>query len=75
MAVQDVVWTNDELLEQNRHRLIKQLRGKLNTFQARYEIASDQVETAIAKGLLKETAEVCEWVIALHTLRILEREG
>ncbi len=75
MAVQDVVWTNSELLEQNRRRLIKELRAKLSGFQARYEVAFDQVETEIAKGRLKETAEVCEWVIALHALRALEREG
>ncbi len=46
----------------------------MNLFESRYEIPSDRVEEALAKGSLRETAEVCEWIMAIHLLRDLERE-
>ncbi|MPZ13336.1 MAG: hypothetical protein GEU73_02735 [Chloroflexi bacterium] len=74
MTVQDSVWTNRELLEQNRQRLMRELRETLRTYEARYELPSSAVQNALADGSLRDTAEVCEWVIALHTLQAIERE-
>ena len=75
MAVKDIAWTNRELLLQNRERMTKELHAKVRGFEARYEMSSVQMEAALVRGDVRETAEICEWVIALHTLRALEAES
>jgi hypothetical protein len=74
MTVQDVTGDSKLLLDQNRQRLLKELRASLHTYEARYELASDQLEGELAAGRIRETAEICDWVIALHSYRLLERE-
>ena len=63
-----------ELLEQNRQRLLRELRSKARQYEARHELRSTELEAALASGRLHDTAEVCDWVIAVHTIRALERE-
>lgn len=75
MALQHVPWTNHELLELNRKRLLKELGRKLSAYEARYELESSRVEQELVSGRLRETAEICDWVLALHTLQALDREG
>ena len=50
------------------------LRARTNAFETRYEFSSAEVESAVDQGLIRETAEVAEWIIAVRTLRRLERE-
>jgi hypothetical protein len=74
MTVQDVTGDSKLPLDQNRQRLLKEVRVSLSTYEARYELASDQLEGELAAGRIRETAEICDWVIALHSYRLLERE-
>lgn len=74
MAVEHVAWPNAALLEQNRHRLMGELRAQMKRFEARYELPSSRLEDELKAGRLRETAEVCEWVMALHAYRALEHE-
>lgn len=74
MAVQRLTWSNAVLLQQNSDRLLRELRDTMRRFEARYEIASSRVEDEVAAGRLRETAEICEWLIALRTHRLLQDE-
>lgn len=74
MTVQHLTWSSAQLLQQNRDRLLRELRGKMKRYEARYEIASSRVEDEVASGRLRETAEVCDWLIALRTYRLLQDE-
>ena len=74
MTIGETTWTSGELLERNRDRLIKELRRKVHSYEAQYETSSGQVEAQLANGQLRDTAEICDWVIAFHTLSALEDE-
>ena len=74
-VIQSVEWTNEQLLAQNRSRLMRETQVKLRGYEARYELSSSRVEEELAAGRLRETAEICDWVIALHTYQALEHEG
>jgi len=71
MAVQPIVWDALALLEQNRQRLMKELQTALHAYEARYELPSDRLEDELAAGRIRETAEVCEWLIDWHTYQAL----
>lgn len=73
--MRQLIWDNAELLEQNRQRLLKELRALMWGYEARYELGSDWVEAELAAGRLRETAEVCDWVISLHAYRTLLEEA
>jgi hypothetical protein len=75
MAVQHVEWDNRVLLDQNRTRLLRSLRRKLRGYEARFELSSDRLDQELAAGRLRETAEICDWVIAFHTYRALKHGG
>ncbi len=53
-----------EQLAANRERLIVESRARLNVFENRYELRSADVHAAIDMGVIRETAEVAEWLIA-----------
>jgi predicted transcriptional regulator len=74
MAVQSVGWDADTLLEQNRQRLLKELRAVLHAYEARYELPSDRLEAELAAGRIRETEEVCDWLISWHTYQALLRD-
>ncbi len=71
MTVQPLDWNSVDLLEQNRQRLLRELNQKLRQYEARYELSSNRVEAALASGQLRDTAEVCDWVVALRTIQAL----
>lgn len=56
-----------------RARLESDLRDRLVAFENRYEIASADVEEAVNRGLVRETAEVAEWIVLRRALVRLER--
>jgi hypothetical protein len=74
MAVGHVTWDNALLLQQNTDRLLRDLHKKMRRYEARYEIASSRLESEMAAGRLRETAEICDWLIALRTYRLLQDE-
>lgn len=74
MAVERLTWSNAQLLQQNLDRLLRELRDKMRRYEARYELPSSRVEDEVASGRLRETAEVCDWLILLRTYRLLEDE-
>lgn len=75
MPIEHVDWETDALLEQNRTRLLKELRRKIQDYEARFELPSDRLRSELAAGHLRETAEICDWVIAVETYRALEDGG
>ncbi len=74
MTVEHLTWSNTQLLRQNTDRLLRELRNKLALFEARYELPSSRVEEELAAGRLRETTEICDWLIALRTYRLLQDE-
>ena len=74
MAVERLTWSNALLLQQNTDRLLRELRDKLGRYEARYEMASSRVEEELTAGRLRETTEICDWLMAFRTHRLLEDE-
>ena len=72
MAVARVDWDSPSLLAQNRQRLLKSTRRKLREYETRFELSSDRVVAEVTAGHLRETAEICDWIIAYRTLQSLE---
>lgn len=54
---------------------IERLRRYMGRMEFRYELKSENLEKAVDDGIIRETAEVGRWLIALHTLRMLECRG
>lgn len=71
MAVERPSWSNAVLLRQNTDRLLRELRDKLGRYEARYEMASGRVEGELTAGRLRETTEICDWLMAFRTYRML----
>ena len=66
MAVHQSTWPSAEELEANRPRLLEELRRELNQYETRYELRSERVEEELKAGRLRETSEICDWVITYH---------
>ena len=49
--------------------LAARLQDEIRQYEARYELRSVDLETALKRGDIRETAEVAQWVIAYRTLR------
>ena len=56
-----------EQLAANREEMIVKLRARLNVFENRYELRSAGLRAALDKGVIRETAEVAEWLIVWGT--------
>ena len=74
MAIGHLSWDNRQVLEQNRLRLLKECHARMRGFESRYELRSDQVEAELEAGRLRETHEICEWLMDIHTVRRLTRD-
>ena len=68
MAVQNVTWDSETLLEQNRQRLMKELLASLREYESRYELGSERLDDELAAGRIRD------WVIAFHSYQALVRE-
>lgn len=55
-------------MSKNRQEIVDRIAG----YEQKYGMRSDQVHAAIDRGQLKETQEVCSWLIAYDSL---ERSG
>ena len=61
-------------LRVNRETLTRRLATEIQQYESRYELRSADLEAAVERGELRETAEVATWVIAYRTLRALTDE-
>ena len=66
-----------EQLAANREALIVKLRARLNVLENRYEMPSSRVHAAIDEGVIRETAEVAEWLIVwgIYSALLDERQA
>jgi hypothetical protein len=60
--------------ETSLHRLIEDLERRVLEFEVRYEMATAGVPNAIRIGVMRETAEIAEWLMAWRTLEALRSE-
>jgi len=60
------------VLEFNKIQLLSQLNKLLREYETRYELKSEHLEAELTSGRMRETAEVCNWLIAFHTYKRLE---
>lgn len=74
MAIGHLAWDNAALLEQNRQRLLKEMGRRLREYEARYELSSDRLEEELAAGRIRETHEVCKWLVDLRAYRAMSHE-
>jgi hypothetical protein len=56
-----------EQLAANREEMIVELRARLNVLENRYEMTSTRLRAALDQGIIRETAEVAEWLIIWGT--------
>lgn len=71
MSVERVAWPTPDALDENAARLRQDLARALRTYESRYELSSDRLESELAAGRLRETADVSAWVITLRAYRKL----
>jgi hypothetical protein len=64
-------WPSSDELSANRTNLEKRLRAEIRAYELRYELLSADLEAAVERGDIRETAEIATWVIAHRTLRAL----
>ncbi len=57
-----------------REALEARLLAEIRTFENRYELRSADLDAALERGEIRETAEVAQWVIAYRALRGLSDE-
>ena len=67
-----IEWPSQSVLEANKQILLSQLHKNLREYEARYELPSKMLEAELAAGKIKETHEVCNWLMDYHTLLRLE---
>jgi hypothetical protein len=61
----------EAVLSENRRRLLAELRPLIDAYETRYEIASSDLSRALEAGLVRDTEDVCDWLIAWETYRAL----
>ena len=72
MNTRQAPWADPETLAHNRHHLREKLQRQLRDYERRYEIRSDRVRVELEAGRLRETAEVCDWLLKFQTWQALE---
>lgn len=72
MTTKHAPWGDPDTLVHNRHRLREQLRRQLQDYERRYELRSDRVRAELESGRLRETAEICTWLLKYQTWQALE---
>lgn len=61
-------------LSRSRDVLEARLLAEITAFENRYELPSADLDGALQRGEIRETAEIAQWVIAYRTLRGLSDE-
>jgi hypothetical protein len=71
MAVDQVPPNEPSILEYNREHLRRKLEHELHEFETRYELTSDRVQAELQAGRLRDTADICRWIIAYETYQAI----
>ncbi len=66
---------NTTLLEGNRQQLLRHYRQQLRSYETRYELPSTRVVEELQAGRLRETADVCDWVMVIQAQQMLGHES
>jgi len=66
-GVASVVTRDPADLQQSADSLEARLRAQLSVLEARYELPSAELDDALARGDIRETAEVAAWIVAFRT--------
>ena len=51
-----------------------ELDERIRVFERRYEMSSDKMDLAYSLGLVRETAEIVEWMQAYHVRKYLNEK-
>ena len=51
-----------------------ELNERIRVFEHRYEMSSEKMDTAYSLGLVRETAEIIEWMQAFHVRKYLDEK-
>ena len=51
-----------------------ELNERIRVFERRYEMSSDKMALAYSLGLVRETAEIVEWMQAFHVRKYLNEK-
>ena len=51
-----------------------ELDERIRVFERRYEMSSDKMDLAFSLGLVRETAEIVEWMQAYHVRKYLNEK-
>jgi hypothetical protein len=51
---------------------IKRTRERLNAFEKRYELTSEEFESRFEAGEIKETLDIIDWLMEIQALRSLD---
>lgn len=73
MGATVVEWPDQGTLTENSSKLIERTTMRLLQFEERFGMTSEAMEQRAATGELDETREIASWLMALETLRLLER--
>lgn len=75
MAVQTRPWPSADVLAENERRLVRDLEKRLRHFETRYELPSTKLVAEVTAGRLRETKEVCDWLIDWELYQRLTNES
>jgi hypothetical protein len=71
MVTDRLAWGTAEDRKRDAERLRRDLARALRAYECRFELSSDRLESELAAGRLRETADVSEWVVTLRAFRAL----
>lgn len=54
---------------------LTELVGRIKHFERVYEISSKKMQEQLSKGLIKETADICYWVMLLELKESVEQHA
>lgn len=59
----------DQAVLERHYRRLAEIKANIAECEAKYGITSDQIHEAIENGELKETLEVCRWIMDYERLK------
>lgn len=60
-------------LERDRQRLVADLLPRLRKYEARYELPSHRLPDELRAGRIRETGEICRWLILWEAYSVAVR--
>ncbi len=75
MTTSESPWASPSALLASRARMIEQTCRAIAAYECRYELSSADLEQALHDGILRETAEISDWLVKLDLFRALTDDG